>query len=40
MISFMKVYVARLIYANIFNVPNKEVEDIEVSNTHCFNFEY
>jgi|SRR3989344_555627 len=32
--------IARLIYANVFDVPNEEVDDIEVSNTHCFDFEY
>jgi len=32
--------IARLIYANVFDVLNEEVEDIEVSNTHCFDFEY
>jgi broad specificity phosphatase PhoE len=31
--------IARLIYANIFDIPNEEVNSIEVSNTRCFNFE-
>lgn len=32
--------IARLIYANIYHLPNEKVNDLEVSNTHCFEFEY
>ncbi|OGL34771.1 hypothetical protein A3F38_00990 [Candidatus Saccharibacteria bacterium RIFCSPHIGHO2_12_FULL_48_21] len=32
--------IARLIYASVFEVPNEEVDEIEVSNTHCFDFKY
>lgn len=32
--------IARLIYANVNRLPNKKVGDIEVSNTHCFDFEF
>ena len=31
--------IARLIYANINKLPNERVRDLEVSNTHCFDFE-
>lgn len=31
--------IARLIYANIHNLPDEKIDDIEVSNTHCFDFE-
>lgn len=31
--------IARLIYAHVHNLPNEKVDDIEVSNTHCFDFE-
>lgn len=31
--------IATLIFAQVFDVPKEEVADIEVSNTHCFDFE-
>ncbi len=31
--------IARIIYAIHHNLPNEKVDDIEVSNTHCFDFE-
>ena len=31
--------IARLIYANVHDLPNEKVDKIEVSNTHCFDFE-
>lgn len=31
--------IARLIYADINNLPNEEVGEIEISNSQCFNFE-
>lgn len=32
--------IARLIYAQVFKVPNEKVDDLEVSNAHCFDFEF
>lgn len=32
--------IARLIYASVHNLPNKQVDDIKVSNTHCFEFKF
>ena len=32
--------IARLIYASIHHLPNEKVDDVEVSNTHCFEFEF
>lgn len=31
--------IARLIYAVVHNLSNEQVGDVEVSNTHCFDFE-
>lgn len=31
--------IARLIYASVHVLPNEKVDKIEVSNTHCFDFE-
>ena len=32
--------IARLIYANIHGLPNERADDLAVSNTDCFNFEF
>ncbi len=31
--------IGRLIYANINSLPNEQVDDLDVNNTHCFEFE-